>query len=143
MSLATPSQLYHYTSTAGAQGILTSGSLRASMIHYMNDAMEFQHALNVARELLTEIDATTGKDRCEEFLSVLSGVAIFVFSLTIHGDQLSQWRAYAANGGYALAFEFDHLQRIADANNARLVKCDYDAWPGEPSQLCLGDHRVA
>jgi hypothetical protein len=96
------------------------------MIHYMNDAVEFQHALNVARELLTEIDATTSKERCEEFLSVLSGVAIFVFSLTIHGDQLSQWRAYAASGGYALAFEFDHLQRIADANNARLVKCDYD-----------------
>lgn len=123
-----PEQLFHYSSAAGTLGILTKCSIWASMIHYMNDAQEFQYALNLARDLVRSTSEADDVHRniCDEFLSAIRQMAVFVVSLTKHRDQLSQWRAYSAGGGYAIGFGTNHLRDIAGANNATLVRCDYD-----------------
>jgi hypothetical protein len=125
----TPETLYHYTTAAGARGILTSGTVWATMVHYMNDAEEFRYALDLARDLIsTSAAGYPGSDRhsiCNDFLSVIQRIAVYVFSLTEHKDQLSQWRAYSGNGGYALGFERKQLRALAHSVNGSLIKCVY------------------
>jgi hypothetical protein len=123
-----PLLLYHYTTTAGAHGILSGGAVWASMIHYMNDAQEFQYALALARELIQSATESSEESRlvCDDFLSAIRRITIFVFSLTENKDQLSQWRAYSLAGGYAVGFAKAHLSTIAAGYGASLVKCDYD-----------------
>jgi hypothetical protein len=48
--------LFHYKSVNGLYGILGSRSLWASAIQYLNDSLEFKHALGVAREYLYRRD---------------------------------------------------------------------------------------
>ena len=68
------------------------------------------------------------------FLDVVGQVAVFVFSLTECGDQLSQWRAYSGvGGGYALGFHRDVLGVIAAEEEGHLIPCEYD----EADQLDL------
>ena len=124
-----PEELFHYTSPAGARGILTKATVWASMIHYMNDAQEFRYALDVAKDLVLAAPDAEAHHRaiCSEFLSAIQRMAVFVFSLTKHKDALRQWRAYSANGGYAIGFATEHLRAVAKANGAALVQCDYDA----------------
>src|SRR5262245_7768346 len=123
-----PEELFHYTSAAGARGILTSATVWASMIHYMNDAQEFRYALRLARQLVLTATGAEQHHRtvCDNFLSSIERMAVFVFSLTSHKDQLRQWRAYATNGGYAIGFPTEHLQAIARNVGAQLVRCDYN-----------------
>lgn len=125
-----PDVLYHYTTPSGALGIIDTSEVQASMIHYMNDSQEFKYALGLVRKI---IDATPGiSDHARtliatEFLDVVREVAVFVFSLTSHKDQLSQWRAYAGGGGgYALGFSSEVLAAITKEEQARLVPCEYD-----------------
>lgn len=124
-----PAQLYHYTSAEGALGILSSGSIRATMIHYMNDAKEFQYALDLAAELILDTPGPSGErhhDICRDFLVAIRRMAVYVFSLSEHRNQLSQWRAYAGGGGYAIGIDTSQLQMLCQANNATLVRCVYD-----------------
>lgn len=126
---AVPDILYHYTSVEGALGILGSGSVRASMIHYMNDARELRHALDLAEERIFEIahrHENYARELCSEFITAVQLIAVYVFSLSPHRDQLSQWRAYGGSGGYAIGIAGSHLQQVAHANSAMLVKCEYD-----------------
>jgi hypothetical protein len=98
------------------------------MIHYLNDAQEFHYALKLAEHLVLTSPVAEAHHRaiCNEFLSAIQRMAVFVFSLTKHKDALRQWRAYSANGGYAIGFSTAHLQAVASANGAMLVRCDYD-----------------
>ena len=126
---AVPDMLYHYTSAEGALGILGSGTVRDSMIHYLNDARELRHALDLAEESIFEtahLHETYARDLCSEFISAVQLIAVYVFSLSPHRDQLSQWRAYGGGGGYAIGIAGSRLQQVARANNATLVRCEYD-----------------
>jgi len=48
-----PEFLYHYTGQDGLLGIITSGSLWATNISYMNDATEFELSLGLIRDSLS------------------------------------------------------------------------------------------
>ena len=50
----TPKYLYHYTTQEGLLGIVASGSLWATDITYLNDAMEFGLPLGLIRERLSD-----------------------------------------------------------------------------------------
>ncbi len=125
-----PDILYHYTTPSGALGIIDSGEVHASMIHYMNDSQEFKYALALVPKILEELPGLSDRARTlitSEFVDVVREVAVFVFSLTTRDDQLSQWRAYGgAAGGYALGFGSQVLNAIAKEESARLVRCVYD-----------------
>ena len=129
MTSPIPDTLYHYTSPEGALGIVKSGEVWASMIHYLNDSGEFKLALRLVQELIADAHELPDDVRHlvnDEFISVVRSVAVFVFSLSAQKDLLSQWRAYSPNGGYALGFSKDVLDAIVSEDNAALVPCVYD-----------------
>lgn len=134
-----PGELFHYTSAAGALGILREGVIRASMLHYMNDGQEFGYAIDLARAVLREVEeAREGEEdfvgACLAYLDSVSRLAVFAISLSENGDLLSQWRAYAPpEGGYAIGFRATDLQKIAASQGFRLVPCEYD--PGRQMTL--------
>jgi hypothetical protein len=125
-----PERLYHYSTPLGALGIIKSGEVWASMIHYMNDSNEFKLALDLVRDIVAEHKDVPEHSRRivgEEFIDVVKSIAVFVFSLTPKGDVLSQWRAYSsAAGGYSIGFNKDVLEAIAEDEGATLAACIYD-----------------
>lgn len=129
MREAPPDTLYHYTSAEGALGILGTGTVRASMIHYMNDARELRYALDLTEELIFDSASRSesyARELCSEFVAAVQLIAVYVFSLSPHKDQLSQWRAYGGSGGYAIGLASERVMQVAHASNATLVKCEYD-----------------
>jgi hypothetical protein len=48
--------LYHYTDQSGLLGILDSKSIWATHIRYLNDASEFIHGINIARQCIKEME---------------------------------------------------------------------------------------
>lgn len=108
-----PEIIYHYTNADGLVGIVSSGSLWATDLRFVNDASELDHALKsmeaaierargrftspTQANLLDRLDDAVGHR--EMFPSVHS------VSFSANGDLLSQWRAYGGDGGgYAIGF---------------------------------------
>jgi hypothetical protein len=109
-----PSVLYHYTSSAGLQGILNSRSVWATDIEFLNDEQELRHGLD---QFLTsfkdQVNKRYGSDRYERLAAsfqVHEHIRHFVSSFCENGDLLSQWRGYASPGGYAIGFDARKLQ---------------------------------
>jgi len=110
-----PDRLYHYTTPAGATGILTNRVIWASDARYLNDISELSYIhtviATVAQELSEEFPhgpARTFLDAASDrLLEAFTGpYDIYVACFCSCGDLLSQWRSYAAGGlGYALGFE--------------------------------------
>lgn len=127
--------LYHYTTAEGLIGIVTSEELWATSIHHLNDSHEYLYAV----ELLDYQVRQWGNDQCTsqvelDLLKDLSGSAramdrvhVHVFSLSENHDQLSQWRSYAPDGGYAVAFDRNQLVPSAAEQGFTFQQCVYDA----------------
>lgn len=127
--------LYHYTTQAGLLGILSSKSIWASEIRFLNDSTEFRTALEVIaaelRRRLSEVDAPEIRTRGEAIfreLTVLKESDVFVLSLTERGDDLSQWRAYGGmHSGFALGFDIERLSELASEHKFSLERCLYES----------------
>ncbi|MCM2344271.1 MAG: DUF2971 domain-containing protein [Alphaproteobacteria bacterium] len=114
LTVELPSHLYHYTDASGLKGILESKSLWFSDIFNMNDPSELQYGIEVSRRQIEEVFHEELQEHSCEFSSVLfeaiqdrikETANYFIFSLSKDGDDLGQWRAYAADGhGFALGF---------------------------------------
>lgn len=104
-----PRLLYHYTSSVGLQGILTSKNIWASDIRYLNDAHEFVYGLDqLIPELTKQIVDELKNEYAEPALKIILGAddaRYFVACFCEDGDLLSQWRGYAAPGGFSLGFD--------------------------------------
>lgn len=105
-----PPVLYHYTSSQGLQGILESGNLWATDLQYLNDEQEFMfgrdRVIPAFREHVLKID--DGRVNKGILVGLIDHSALRDFYVTCfceNGDLLSQWRGYAAPGGYALGFD--------------------------------------
>lgn len=129
-----PETLYHYTSPAGALGILSSKEAWASSIHFLNDAQEFQQAREVARQAFWRIARESPHPRAKDVADLLgeslervSRINICVFSLSANGNLLSQWRAYCRRGGYALGFDREQLVQVAAKQGFTLLPCVYQS----------------
>ena len=127
-----PETLFHYTTPGGVLGILSQRDVRASSIHFLNDAQEFQQAREVAigHFLRLARDSSHGQareiaDLLGESLERVSQVNICVFSLSENGNLLSQWRAYCSSGGYSLGFNVEELVDVASRQGFTLVPCVY------------------
>lgn len=112
--VAVPATLFHYTNTAGLNGIVTSGRLRLSDVFSLNDPSEVRHGVQFALRALQQAAASGHRGAqlfvwkfSEQLTSHIEGVSRqFVGCFSPLGDDLSQWRAYADNGkGFALGFD--------------------------------------
>lgn len=137
-----PATLYHYTTLAGACGIVSGRRLWATSIRHLNDATEFTYAHRVLRDVLqNEARGTAGGvSAAVEFMVSYLDVSrtwlassfmgkfgsTYVVSLSSEPDKLSQWRAYCADGGYALGFRVEALRAIEKCHGFRLLQCSYD-----------------
>jgi len=108
--------LYHYTTVDGLRGILSSGSIYASHVLYLNDSSEVKHALDFASNCLAQIEKSAievhgvpAKRLCDyghfffKGAKILWDEDVYVTSFCEEGDLLSQWRGYAM-GGFAILF---------------------------------------
>lgn len=124
--------LFHYTSTSGLLGILSSGSIWATHIAYLNDLTEFIHGMSVVRDVLK--DRLTGasiedKPYYEAVLKHLDLIdklvvpSTYVSSFCEAEDELSLWRGYCPhNAGYAFGFDWGK-----DTDELSIItRCVYD-----------------
>jgi hypothetical protein len=125
-------RLYHYTTMSGLLGIVESKKLRATDIHYMNDANEFKHGLAILGEIV-KVRAQTAAGTTKLFLETLptrvaqfSNINLFAASFTEDGDLLSQWRGYSQGGGASIGFDTAQLKYLASLAGFDLIKCIYN-----------------
>jgi hypothetical protein len=127
-------ELFHYTSFAGFLGIVSSRTLWASSIHYLNDAKEFALGCSIALdELSSRISERTSREDDAFFLSLeeriqqVRYINVFVASFSQVPDQLSQWRGYCPpSKGMCLGFSSRLLATRAAAQGFKLVPAMYD-----------------
>jgi hypothetical protein len=102
--------LYHYTSADGLLGILSTGTLWATQIRFLNDTAEFTFARDA---LVREAYVRSARLRhplvkrivTREIRRVEHGhIPAYVVSFSERGNMLSQWRAYAPRDGVSIGF---------------------------------------
>jgi hypothetical protein len=119
-----PEMLYHYTDVAGLIGILSSSSVWATNLRFMNDAEELAHSWRLMLDVLHEAKGRARSRAQVELIEEIERAArsewagypdFYATSFTENGDLLSQWRAYGSSGGgYAIGFE---ASKLVDASS--------------------------
>lgn len=120
----------HYTNQRGLLGIMGSESLWATNIKFLNDEYEFQHALDLIKDIIQKSNMKMGYpdyDVYEKYVAELKkqleslnsykSESIFTLSFSEETDLLSQWRGYCPeNNGYCIIFDvatlFDRIKEI-------------------------------
>jgi Protein of unknown function (DUF2971) len=116
-----PETVYHYTTAEGLLGILSTRTIWASNVQFLNDYLEVEFARIVTEAALRQLAAEVPSFVCDAFgYSQPSAVdedlrplfklvretpsgASYVACFCNDGDILSQWRGYAnRGGGYAI-----------------------------------------
>lgn len=128
-----PSRLYHYTSQEGLLGILSSKTLWATRIQYLNDSTEFAYTLAL---LTKEFDLQLQKplekrftlDPIRKALEDLRLIPIYVACFSEKQDDLSQWRGYCpGGGGFSIGFDSNQLVKAARRRTPSfMAPCVYD-----------------
>jgi hypothetical protein len=123
-----PDVLYHYTSAAGASGIIKSQVLWATITSALNDEKEIVHAADMLKSVLKEraSSAVTPEeqllfsDELVDFDYTRDDVLhVFAASLSAREDDRSQWQLYADDAyGVALGFDGRALARLLQAQQS-------------------------
>lgn len=118
VNIAPQQTIYHYTDVKGALGILKSGQLWFTERAHLNDPVEIQYGVDIAHELFAIAARSAVTKIPEEATTHLKGEQVFllrsfgfwIFSFSMDGDDLSQWRSYADDGrGVCLGFSTSAL----------------------------------
>ncbi len=125
--------LFHYTNQSGLLGIVKSGNLWATNIHYLNDYNEFALARRLAEDeinnQLSQLTDELKKKLLELFKRKIFSVQrthIYLFSLSEEPDLLSQWMSYTSKtGGFSIGFESQYIQKSIHNHNFFLAPCVY------------------
>lgn len=124
LSTQIPPEVWHYTTVAGLEGILSTDSVWATEAHFTTDKSEFIHAREVAINYLASvtpidayaaqaIDAASGVVKFDYDEGPLSKklTEVFVVSFSAASDLKSQWTEYADGGrGVSLAFDLSGIR---------------------------------
>jgi hypothetical protein len=135
-----PKKLWHYTSTEGFHGIVTSGTFFATDLRFLNDRREFVHLKAIAESVINEVpDHKTGGTKVRDAMKVLCDKAfdrslgkihleIFVASFSAAEDQLSQWRGYSSGtSGVCIGFDLESFRPPKNLGIlASFAPCVYD-----------------
>jgi len=140
--LFTAAQCGHYTSMAGLMGIVGTELLWATNIKFLNDEHEFQHALDLVKQLMESDRVLQNRSDNPEFAKFVDQVkgkvkslddfradSVFTFSFSEETDLLSQWRGYCpGNNGYCIKFDLQELFQAVKGKyeNVYLFPCVYD-----------------
>lgn len=125
--------LYHYCSTESGFNILKSRTIRLSALSAANDTLEGHVVGQVLTRMLAETALPPGVRDVASLIVEGYPYATegFAFCLSEQGDLLSQWRAYADNGG-GVSIGFDREVLAADfgdvsfgARHYEIVKVSY------------------
>lgn len=122
--------LYHYTTTEGLIGIITSGQIWLTNAGFLNDSQEITYGAkraglrlrNRAEKLrATPNDCETNRHIAEHLEAIATSIESinapgnerfefpYIASFSEERDDLSQWRGYA-EGGYCIAFHREALR---------------------------------
>jgi len=129
-----PSKIYHYSTLAGAFGIISSKSLWLTKIKYLNDTSELLFAIGLFKNCITQFIRTQNDAKKADFLNEAShqldsfeNTNICVASFCEDGNLLGQWRSYSDRGeGVAIGFSTQLIQQCYTKNSINLWKCIYD-----------------
>jgi hypothetical protein len=134
LTVEPPTTLFHYTSLTGLTGIITSKSIWATHIGYLNDPTELTYAIELTKTVLDQEKETANAteaaflNNLKEELESTRQLNIFVCSFSEDGDLLSQWRGYCPPNGNGFSIGFDSL--LLENPRLRqgffLEKCVYD-----------------
>jgi len=123
------SQLYHYTTLQGMQGILNDRALWCGHVSAFNDPLEIQYGRDIAISVLNDAMQQEEREDVRTFLRKLlvqvqafgkNLFHAFVACFCESSELLSQWRAYAdRGGGYCLVFHFSSTTMIT-SNSEKL-----------------------
>lgn len=107
-------------------------TLWSTNIRYLNDSAEFEYTTNWVREILARRFFKNDYDSPDTRLlqrafDMFPETTVFVFSMSEHGDQLSQWRGYCSPySGFAIGYRRAELEEFAFENGFDLTACLYD-----------------
>ena len=136
-----PSTLWHYTSHAAFQGIVTSRRIWATEYRFLNDREEFLHARELAQKLVDEEPEYVGEQfPAREYVRKAVDIVfntgylheerlrVMVASFSEEGDQLSQWRGYANDSrGVSIGLDLRHLRPPSEVGTAvTFAPCVYE-----------------
>jgi hypothetical protein len=132
------SNLLHYTTATGLQGILENHTLWATHTGYVNDSTEckefFKYKLpQLFQKCVAEVnlaghtvDPAVISELTETLESIPSRLDSYVISFcgsvnhNMKDGLLSQWRGYGADGGYAIVFDTNSLNDLLMAEPERV-----------------------
>lgn len=128
--------LYHYTTGEGLISLVTKRELWATDIFYLNDKTELVYGIDLAiDELRSGRVPDAYKHGVAEAMDKLSGLReirpyltahrVYVCSFSEKLDDLSQWRSYCPQGGYAVELPLRMLSASAKRQGFCLVACAY------------------
>lgn len=113
-----PRRLHHYTTIDGLVGIVTSNSLWASDVRFMNDSSELTYAATLIEEVIEEVLAEASHELVSSLLpnraslanSFEYGSRPFVACFCEKEDLLSQWRGYGVGQApVSLGLDLSHF----------------------------------
>lgn len=113
------SRIYHYCSPETFLVICRRPSVRACDINKMNDHLEFQWGFAVLQDAVKLFRSDATDDFCDRILSGVefrrSTALPIIACFSTDGDVLSQWRAYAADGGgFSIGFDLTSIEEITN-----------------------------
>src|SRR5215813_11452340 len=123
--------IFHYTGDVGLFEILRTGKLWISDYTSMNDPSEVQYGVQIgAEELEAELVRRGRPPLMEFFVRVFKGildmglakvVRVYVLSMSLNGDELTQWRSYGNNAsGYRVEFDSNLLDKTLEQHCAAM-----------------------
>jgi hypothetical protein len=136
-----PEKLWHYTSIQGFRDIVTSKTIFATDLRFLNDREEFVHARKIANDVLEDTPEVDSNNLpIKEFLGRAINLAfntgllqpgrlqVFVASFTAAEDDLSQWRGYShGSSGVSLAFNLKGFRPPSGTDTfVSFAPCIYD-----------------
>lgn len=137
-----PNDLYHYTSLSSLLAIVSSRTMWAGRIQFLNDSQELRRAYRLFQDQLDfrfnrgEITEAQRSGLREE-IEASRRIHVYIASFSARVDVLSQWRAY---GHAAVAFFPAGLRALAAEHqgNLRLLPVIYDP----DLQVTLADQLI-
>lgn len=132
--------LYHYTTTDGLLGILSTKKIWAAHFSQLNDRQELEAGSAIIHDVATTLSTDSAVpppqraffDAFVDFHAkhtIPETADIFVASFSQEGNLLSQWRAYAGGGGgYSIGLqpEYSDEDHPEAPLAVGLLKCTYD-----------------